>query len=90
MQDTAMPRNTISFRIDAETGHGLDELASVLGRDRSSLINEAVVAYLELHQWQVEHIRAGLAESEAGEPGRDHDEVFDELETKLKAKLSTR
>jgi RHH-type transcriptional regulator, rel operon repressor / antitoxin RelB len=40
-----MPSN-ISMRIQEELLSELDELASLLGRSRSSLINEAIKSYL--------------------------------------------
>jgi len=40
-----MPSN-ISMRIPEDLLSELDELASLLGRSRSSLINEAIVTYL--------------------------------------------
>lgn len=44
----------------------MDELAAALDRDRSAIINEAINAYLELHHWQVEHIKRALIEAESG------------------------
>jgi predicted transcriptional regulator len=38
------------------------------------LLNEAVDAYLDVQRWQIEHIRKGLAQAEAG-MGTDHEEV---------------
>ncbi|MBU1672804.1 MAG: ribbon-helix-helix domain-containing protein [Actinobacteria bacterium] len=40
-----MPSN-ISMRIPADVLTELDELASILGRSRSSLINEAISTYI--------------------------------------------
>jgi len=30
------------------------------------VVNEALAAYVDIHQWQVEHIRKGLREADAG------------------------
>lgn len=62
-----MPREIVTFRIDADTRAALDRLASALDRDRSYLINEAVEAYLALHAWQIAHIEEGLRQADAGE-----------------------
>ena len=55
-----MNRETISFRLEAGKKDKLDAIAAALDRDRSYLLNEAIDAYLEVHQWQIEHIREGV------------------------------
>jgi predicted transcriptional regulator len=60
-------KETISFRIEREKKTALDGIAAELDRDRSYVINEAVDAYLEVRQWQLEHIREGLRQAQAGE-----------------------
>jgi predicted transcriptional regulator len=62
-----MTKETISFRIDREKKIALDDIADELDRDRSYVINEAVDAYLEVRQWQREHIREGLRQAQASE-----------------------
>ena len=42
-------------------------IAAVMDRDRSYIINEAITAYLEMHKWQIEEIKKGIAEAEAGD-----------------------
>jgi predicted transcriptional regulator len=61
-----MSKETISFRLDSDKVSALDELASSIDRDRTYLLNEAVDTYLEVQQWQLEQIKAGIAEAEAG------------------------
>jgi len=56
-------------------------------RDRSTLINEAIDSYLELHFWQVEVIKRSLAAANAGEVGVDHSEVFKNLRARLLGKM---
>ena len=51
-------KQLISFRIDSNMVDALDALAEALDRDRTYLLNEAVAAYLNLQQWQLEHIKA--------------------------------
>ena len=82
-----MGKETISFRIEPGKRAALDKLAAVLERDRSALINEALDAYLELHQWQVEHIAKALAEAESGVPGIPHDQVFSRLRARIDRRL---
>jgi RHH-type transcriptional regulator, rel operon repressor / antitoxin RelB len=62
-----MEKQTISFRLDSEQVAALDVLADSLERDRTYVLNQAVKSYLELQQWQLQEIRAGLAEADAGQ-----------------------
>jgi predicted transcriptional regulator len=61
-----MEKQTISFRLESDTVAALDSLADSMDRDRSYLLNEAVQAYLELQRWQLDEIRAGMADMDAG------------------------
>jgi len=69
-----MEKQTVTFPLDSDKVAALDTLAEASNRDRDSLLNEAVTAYLDVQQWQVEQIRAGLRQAEAGEL-IDHDQV---------------
>lgn len=83
-----MSKESIGFRIESERRVALDELASSMKCDRTTLINEAIEAYLELHYWQVELITKRLATANAGEEGVEHTEVFNQLRQRLQAKLN--
>jgi predicted transcriptional regulator len=61
-----MEKQTISFRLESDKVSALDELADSLDRDRTYLLAEAVQAYLDTQQWQLEQIRAGIADADAG------------------------
>jgi RHH-type rel operon transcriptional repressor/antitoxin RelB len=61
-----MGKTTITFRLDAGKREALDTIAEVADRDRSYVLNEAIDAYLDAHQWQIEHIKKGLRQAEAG------------------------
>jgi predicted transcriptional regulator len=60
-----MGKTTITFRVDADKREALDAIAEVADRDRSYVLNEAIDAYLDAHQWQIEHIKNGLRQAEA-------------------------
>ena len=62
-----MSRETIRFRLESEKRAALDAVASALDRDRSYIINEAIEAYLDVQRWQIDHIREGLRQADAGE-----------------------
>jgi predicted transcriptional regulator len=61
-----MRRQTITFRIDSAKVEALDLLAKTLDRDRTYLLNEAVAAYLDVQQWQLEHIQASIKQADTG------------------------
>jgi RHH-type transcriptional regulator, rel operon repressor / antitoxin RelB len=77
-----MKRETITLRMDQNKRAALDALASVLDRDRSYCINEAVEAYLEVHRWQIEQIKMAIAEADAGDFATDAE--VDALNNKYK------
>lgn len=83
-----MSKESIGFRIESERRVALDELANSMKCDRTTLINEAIEAYLELHYWQVELTTKRLATADAGEEGVEHTEVFSQLRQRLQAKLN--
>jgi predicted transcriptional regulator len=62
-----MGKTTITFRVDTDKREALDAIAEVADRDRSYVLNEAIDAYLDAHQWQIEHIKKGLRQAEAGQ-----------------------
>lgn len=73
-----MEKQTVSFRLESEKVAALDALADSLDRDRTYLLSEAVQAYLEVQQWHLQQIQAGLAEAEA-------DQVVDHRKVKAMA-----
>jgi predicted transcriptional regulator len=62
-----MSKENITFRLDSDKRTALDEIAAGMDRDRSYILNEAITAYLEMYQWQIDEIQQGLAEAEAGD-----------------------
>ena len=61
-----MGKQTISLRVDSQKVTALDSLAEAFDRDRSYLINDAIDAYLDVQQWQLEQIKEGLRQADAG------------------------
>jgi predicted transcriptional regulator len=66
-----MSKENITFRIDSEKKVALETIAAGINRDRSYVLNEAIEAYLEMHQWQIEEIQKGIAEADAGDFASD-------------------
>lgn len=62
-----MRREAITFRLDSDKRRALDAIAAGLDRDRSYVLNEAIRSYLELYQWQLEHIREGVRQADSGQ-----------------------
>jgi RHH-type rel operon transcriptional repressor/antitoxin RelB len=62
-----MDKQTVSFRMNSSELDALDGLAEILDRDRTYLLNEAVRNYLEVQQWQLEHIQEGIRQADAGQ-----------------------
>lgn len=73
-QEVGVSKETVTFRIEAEKREALDAIAELMDRDHSYVITEAIDAYLEVNQWQIEHIKEGLRQADAGEFASD-DEV---------------
>ena len=61
-----MAEETITLRIESDKRAALDAIAAGTGRDRDEVLEEAITAYLEVHGWQVDHIREGLRQADAG------------------------
>ena len=61
-----MEKQTVSFRLASDKVSALDELAASRDRDRTYLLGEAVQAYLDTQKWQLEQIRDGIADADAG------------------------
>lgn len=66
-----MSIQTITFRLDAQMKKALDAIAASIDRDRSYVLKQAVSNYLEIHRWQVAHIKEGLRQAEAGDFAND-------------------
>lgn len=57
----------ITTRIDAALRAKLEALARSTKRSKSFLAAEAIAAYVELNEWQIGEIAAGIGELDAGE-----------------------
>ena len=64
---SAAGTTVITTRIDAGLRARLEALARSTKRSKSFLAAEAIAAYVELNEWQIGEIKAGLAELDSGE-----------------------
>ena len=71
---------TLGVRVKQSKADALEKLAEATDRPKSWLIEQALDQYLETQAWQVEHIRQGLAELDAGQ-GYEHTEIKAWLES---------
>ena len=53
---------SLSVRIDSETKQRLDALSKRSKRSKSFLAAEAIGAYVESEEWQLQELHAGIAE----------------------------
>jgi predicted transcriptional regulator len=68
----ALPmKETISFRIEKSNREQLDLLAKAINSDRSSLIDDAIRAYLEFNSWFLKEVELGVADADAGDFATD-------------------
>lgn len=68
-----MSKENITFRIDSDKKLALDAIAAGMNRDRSFVLNEAVAAYIEMYKWQLEEIKKGISEADAGDFASDEE-----------------
>jgi predicted transcriptional regulator len=61
-----MAKSTITVRVENRKRQALDTLAHAMDRDRSYILNQAIETYLDLHTWQIAHIREGLRQAQSG------------------------
>jgi predicted transcriptional regulator len=64
-------RNVLTVRVSAELQDRLDAIADAIDRPRSWVVNRALEAFVESEAWQIEEIKRGLAEADAGEFASD-------------------
>jgi len=61
-----MQKLTITTMIDLETYKNLELLANDVSRSESELAEEAIRVYIEDQSWQIEAIKEGLRQADAG------------------------
>ncbi len=61
------PTEPITIRASKEAVSEIDALAASMDRSRNYVVNQAIQQYLDANAWQVERIKAGLADAERGD-----------------------
>ncbi len=74
------PSSRISFVAPKGKREKLDSIAEAFGTNLSTVINDALDNYIELHEWQLAHIQKGVNAARKGEFASDADvkRFFDE------------
>lgn len=62
-----MSKENVTFRLDPDKRAALDAIAAGMDRNLTYVLNQAINAYLEMHQWQLQEIQQGIAEADAGD-----------------------
>jgi predicted transcriptional regulator len=57
----------VTVRLEPDLRQRLDGLAKALRRSRSFVASEAIRAYVQINEWQIEETRKALAEADRGE-----------------------
>ena len=76
----------VTLRLDPATRKRLERLAKATDRSRAALAADAVRQYLDLNEWQIAAIQAGVREANRGQL-IDHGKLKAKWEKKLAAAL---
>ncbi len=75
-----MKTNVLTVRIDEDMNKRLNNLAKATTRTRSFIAAEAIRAFLDLNEWQVQAIQKGIHDAEKGRVV-DHEKVVSWVES---------
>lgn len=64
---------TLTVRLSPEIKERLEALAKATDRTQAYLAGQAVEQFIELHQWQVDAIKEGLEQADAGDFATEKD-----------------
>ncbi|NEP45351.1 MAG: CopG family transcriptional regulator [Okeania sp. SIO2H7] len=62
-----MNQESMTFLLDKDKKKRILAIASTTNTDLNDILNEALTAYLEVNDWQVEEIKQALVEADAGD-----------------------
>ncbi len=67
------PSARISFVTPSGKREKLDQIAEAFGTNLSSVINDALDHYIDLHEWQLTHIQKGVEAARQGDFAGDQE-----------------
>jgi len=68
-----MEKVNVTVRLEKDSVEFLDVVAKSYDRDRSYLIKEAVNSFISKHRWQIDDIKKGISEADAGDFASDEE-----------------
>jgi RHH-type rel operon transcriptional repressor/antitoxin RelB len=69
-----MPESSVlTLRLDAKLKNKLDRLSKSLNRSRSFVAAQAIQELVSVNEWQINEIKKGLAEADAGDFATDEE-----------------
>jgi RHH-type rel operon transcriptional repressor/antitoxin RelB len=69
-----MPESSVlTLRLDAKLKNQLDRLSKAMNRSRSFVAAQAIQEYVSVNEWQINEIKKGLAEADAGDFATDEE-----------------
>jgi RHH-type transcriptional regulator, rel operon repressor / antitoxin RelB len=69
-----MPESAVlTLRLDAKLKRQLDRLSKSMNRSRSFVAAQAIQEFVRVNEWQINEIKKGLAEADAGDFATDEE-----------------
>ena len=65
--------SVLTLRLDAKLKNRLDRLSKSMNRSRSFVAAQAIQEYVSVNEWQINEIKKGLAEADAGDFATDEE-----------------
>ncbi len=63
--------SVLTLRLDAKLKNQLDRLSKSMNRSRSFVAAQAIQEFVTVNEWQVNEIKKGIAEADAGDFASD-------------------
>ena len=64
---TMAESSVLTLRLDAKLKNQLDRLSKSMNRSRSFVAAQAIQEFVSVNEWQINEIKKGLAEADAGD-----------------------
>ncbi len=70
---TMSESSVLTLRLDAKLKNKLDRLSKSMNRSRSFVAAQAIQEFVSVNEWQINEIKKGLAEADAGDFATDEE-----------------
>ncbi|MGL5133575.1 MAG: CopG family ribbon-helix-helix protein [Planktothrix sp.] len=68
-----MNKENMMLTLDSEKKAAISAIATLMERDFSDVVNEAIASYLDINQWLSSEIERGIGEAEANDFASDEE-----------------